>query len=68
MNMVADNLVELERVEQERAKQANEPFEIPFWLVFRIVESFDEQTRTPSLSLETVHHLPVYKCHQYLDE
>ncbi len=43
-NIAAENLIELDKIEKERQRALDESFEIPFWLIFRIVDIIDEVT------------------------
>jgi hypothetical protein len=62
------DLNELEIIENENKKHIQQPFEVPFWLIFRLVHKIDQSTGLNSVYLESAFHLPKYKNHIYLDE
>ena len=62
------SLHDLEKIETEQTKIDHDPFEIPFWILFRIKVTEDEKNAPQNLSIEYVYSLPGYKIHYYLDE
>lgn len=59
---------DLEKIEVEQTKIDHEPFDIPFWILFRINVTDEGKNMPQNLSIEYVYSLPGYKTHYYLDQ